>query len=114
MAAFTSWRISVEEWRDGVESRLESLEAIVPVILERLPDPTITIAHQNAVRYYVSQIHQTMGKPYATIYSALQAAFRVPRYQELREDQWNEIERWLKKQLPGQGHRSGPEQGTLL
>ena len=112
MLAFTDWQLSIEQWRGSVEGRLESLETIVPVILERLPDPTITPAHQNMVKYYVSQIHKATGKPYATIYSALDTVFQVPRYQELREDQWDKIERWFQKQLPGQGH--SPEQEKLF
>ena len=101
MLEFLDWRESLEEWRGSTEERIESIEAVIPLILERLPDPIITVEHQTRVRYYVSQLHQKTSKPYATIYSALQAAFQVPRYQELREDQWDQIERWFQKQLTG-------------
>src|SRR6266568_6052789 len=80
MAAVLQWQMEVEAWRSGIEDRLEGLEAItglIPDILERLPAPTITPAHQHQVKYYVSQLSQ------ATIYGALYTSFDVPRYQEL-------------------------------
>ncbi len=58
MAAVVEWQMEVEAWRGGIEDRLEGLEAItglIPEILERLPAPTITPAHQHKVKYYVSQ-----------------------------------------------------------
>jgi hypothetical protein len=67
MAAFTAWRISLEEWRGSVENRLESLEAVVPLILEQLPPATITPTHQNVVKYYVSELNMVTHKPHATI-----------------------------------------------
>jgi len=57
MAAVVEWQMEVEAWRGGIEDRLEGLEAItglIPEILERLPAPTITPAHQHKVKYYVS------------------------------------------------------------
>jgi len=88
--------MEVETWRSGIEDRLEGLEAItglIPEILERLPAPTITPEHQNKVKYYVSQLS------HATIYSALYTAFKVPRYQELPEAEWMQVERWFRAQL---------------
>ena len=114
MAAFTDWQLSIETWRGGVEERLENIEALIPEILERLPETTITPAHQNMVKYYVSQIHKATDKPYATIYSALYTAFQVPTYTSLREDEWDKIEQWLKKQLTKVRVNEQPEQGKLL
>ena len=73
MAAVLEWQMEVEVWRGGSEDRLEGLEAItglIPEILERLPAPTITPAHQNQVKYYVSQLSQANGQHLATIYGA--------------------------------------------
>lgn len=114
MIEFTDWQLSIETWRGGVEERLESIEALIPEILERLPETTITPAHQNMVKYYVSQIHKATDKPYATIYSALYTAFQVPTYTSLREDEWDKIEQWLKKQLTKVRVNEQPEQGKLL
>jgi hypothetical protein len=50
MVEFLEWQISIEQWRGGIEERLESIEALIPDILERLPDATITPAHQNMVK----------------------------------------------------------------
>jgi len=115
MTEFLDWQISIEQWRGNVEGRLENLEAVIPTILERLPDPTITPAHQNTVKWYISQWHKASGKPFATLYSALYTAFAVPTYSALREDEWGKIEQWLKKQLAGaSGDEGKPEQGRLL
>jgi len=99
MAAFTAWRITIEQWRGGIEERLESIEALIPDILERLPEATITPAHQNTVKYYVSQLSKATGKSPATIYSSLFTAFNVPRYTELQEAEWDQVEAWFMKQL---------------
>jgi hypothetical protein len=102
MAAVLEWQMEVEAWRGGIEDRLEGLEAItglIPDILERLPAPTITPAHQHQVQYPVSQLSQARGQHPATIYSALYAAFNVPRYQEFLDAQWEQVERWFQSQL---------------
>jgi P22_AR N-terminal domain len=111
MAAFTAWRISLEEWRGTVENRLESLEAVVPLILEQLPPATITPTHQNVVKYYVSELHKATHRPHATIWSMVYTSFQVPRYQELREEDWSKIQRWFRelfrqagRPLPGEEH----------
>ena len=97
-----------------VETRLESIETIIPNILECLPPPTITLAHQNLIKYYISQLSKATGKSPATIYSTLYTAFQVPRYTDLREDEWGKIEVWFKKQLAQTHSKQGPEQGKLL
>jgi P22_AR N-terminal domain len=106
MAAVLEWQMEVEAWRGDIEDRLEGLEAItglIPEILERLPAPSITPAHQHKVKYYISQLSQDTGQHPATIYSALYAAFNVPRYQELLEAQWEQVERWFQAQLERKG-----------
>ena len=98
--------MEAEAWRSGIEDRLEGLEAItglIPDILERLPAPTLTPAHQNKVKYYVSQLSQVTGQHPATIYSALYTVFNVPRYQELLEAQWEQVERWFRTQIEQKG-----------
>jgi hypothetical protein len=102
MAAVLEWQMEVETWRGGIEDRLEGLEAItslIPEILERLPAPTIMPAHQNKVKCYISLLSQATGQHPATIYSALYAAFNMPRYQELLEAEWEQVERWFLSQL---------------
>jgi hypothetical protein len=48
---------------------------------------------------YVSQLSQATGQHPTTIYSALYTAFNVPRYQELLEAKWEQVERWFQSQL---------------
>lgn len=112
MIEFLDWQESIEIWRNSIDTRLGNLEAVIPDILQRLPPPTITPAHQNMVKYYISQLHTATGKPFATLYSALYTAFNVPRYEELREADWPKVERWFKRQLPGQGDQ--PKQDRLF
>ncbi|MGH2480600.1 MAG: hypothetical protein ACRDHW_13170 [Ktedonobacteraceae bacterium] len=84
------------------------------MILERLPDETITPAHPNTVKYYVAQIAKAMDKHPAPVYSALYSAFQVPHYQELREDQWDQIKRWFQMPLGNVRDNQQPEQKKLL
>jgi len=51
------------------------------------------------VKSYVSQLSQATGQHPAAIYSALYTAFNVPRYQELLEVEWEQVERWFQSQL---------------
>ncbi len=102
MVIVLQWRRDVERWRGGIEDRLEGVEAIaglIPEILERLPASTITPEHQNKVKYYISQLSQATGHHRATIYSSLYTAFNVPRYQELLEAEWGQVEHWFQVQL---------------
>jgi hypothetical protein len=55
------------------------------------------------VKYYVSQLSQAMGQHPATIYGALYSVFKVHRYQELLEAQWEQVERWFQVQLGRMG-----------
>jgi hypothetical protein len=115
MAAFTAWRISVGEWRGSVGQRLESLEAVVPLILEQLPPATITPAHQNMAKYYVSELHKITHKPHATIWSKVYTPFQVPRYQELQEADWSKIQSWFRELFRQAGRAlPGEEQEPLF
>ncbi len=61
MEAVLEGQMEVKAWRSGIEDRLERLEAItglIPDILERLPAPNITPAHQNKVKYYSARLQK--------------------------------------------------------
>jgi len=99
MLAFLEWQAEVENWQGSMESRMEGIESIIPDILERLPALTITPAHQLQVRNFVKQLSDLTGKHQATIYTDLYAAFAVPRYQDLPEAEWENVEQWFKTQI---------------
>jgi len=99
MAAVLEWQMEISVWQGSVESRLESIEAIVPDILERLGPELITIEHQRSVQGLVKRLHNANGKPFGTIYDELKTAFDVPRYQELREQDWEKVLNWFRVQL---------------
>jgi hypothetical protein len=96
------WRGKVEEWRGTIEARLESREAmtdLIPEILDRLGPETLTMQHQRELQASVRRLHEASGKAYATVYDDLKTAFGKPRYQELLESEWPDVERWLTVQI---------------
>ncbi len=104
IAAVLEWQMDIETWRGSVESRLEGLEAItdlIPDILERLGPELITIEHQRSVQGLVKRLHDATGKAFGTIYDELKTAFDVPRYQELKEQDWDKVLNWFNVQLKG-------------
>jgi hypothetical protein len=115
MAEFFDWKISIEEWRGGIEGRIENIEALLPDIMERLPPATISSEHQNLVKWYVSELNKATHKPFPTIWSLVYTAFQVPRYQDLREAQWDEIQHWFRQQFQKVSRLlPGEEQGKLF
>jgi P22_AR N-terminal domain len=102
MVALTEWQMDVEQWRGTVESRLEGVEAmtgLIPEILERLGPQTLTPQQQRQVQVFVQQLSKATGKHAATIYNDLYTAFKVPRYQDIPQSDWEQLERWFKVQL---------------
>ncbi|HJT59168.1 MAG TPA: phage antirepressor N-terminal domain-containing protein [Ktedonobacteraceae bacterium] len=96
------WRGGIEEWRGEIESRLEGQEAmsgLLPEILERLGPEKLTPEHQQRIQYYVGKLHEATGKHQATIHAELKTAFKVPRYQEILEDDWPGVENWFRVQI---------------
>lgn len=98
-----------QKWRDEVDTRIEEQEArieareavtnLIPDILERLGPETLTQDHQEQVRQYVKRLHLATGKPYPTLYDELKMVFEKPRYQELLEDEWSQVEQWFLIQI---------------
>jgi hypothetical protein len=96
------WRGGIEVWRGEIESRLEGQEAmggLLPEILERLGPEKLTSEHQQLVQYHVGKLHEATGKHQGTIHAELKTAFKVPRYQELLEDDWPKVEHWFRVQI---------------
>jgi hypothetical protein len=97
-----AWRAEVDARMDSQEVRIEAREALtdlIPEILERLGPQTITPEHQRRVQALVGQLAQASGKHRLTIYDDLKTAFSKPRYQDLLEDEWSQVERWFKGQI---------------
>jgi hypothetical protein len=47
----------------------------------------------------VKRLHDATSKPFATIYDELKTAFEVPRYQEIREQEWDRVLNWFQVQI---------------
>ncbi len=111
LAVWALWKASQhgQQWRGQVQGQLESLQTqlengkavtdLIPEILQRLGPETITPEHQRQVQAYVKQLHEAGGKAYATIYDDLRRAFNKPRYQELLEAEWSQVQRWFLTQI---------------
>lgn len=103
MAAVLEWKRDVEQWRGGVETRLESLESVTSIILDRMGPQTLTTEHQRLVQYYVKQLHDATGKAFPTIYDDLKTAFQVPKYSDIPEAEWDKVVKWFKVQIERKG-----------
>ncbi|MEO8973748.1 MAG: phage antirepressor N-terminal domain-containing protein [Ktedonobacteraceae bacterium] len=109
MVAFYEWKAAtdtridvIEERQVEIESRLDEhrrVLAFIPDILERLGPELITIGHQRSVQGLVKHLHDATGKPFGAIYDELKTAFEVPRYQEIREQDWDKVLSWFQMQL---------------
>jgi antirepressor protein len=102
MVLWIDWQHDIEIWRGSVESRLEGLEEVtnlIPEILERLGPQTLTSDRQRKVQKYVQHIHELSGKPYGTLYESLKAAFGVPRYTDILDQDWPRVVQWYRAQL---------------
>ncbi len=102
MVLWIDWQHDIEAWRGSVESWLEGLEEVtnlIPEILERLGPHTLTSDHQRAVQKYVQQMHELTGKPYGTLYESLKAAFGVPKYADIPDQDWPRVVQWFRVQL---------------
>ena len=75
------------------------MSGLLPEILERLGPEKLTPEHQQLVQYYVGKLHEATGKHQATIHAELKTAFKVPRYQEILEDDWQKVENWFRVQI---------------
>jgi P22_AR N-terminal domain len=109
MTAVLEWRRDVDEWRGGVDQRLEGLETVTSAILERLGPPTLTPAHQSLVQYYANQLHEATGNTHASIQSKLRLAFSVPSYKDIPEASWAKVTNWFRVQMD-RAHKKLQEQ----
>jgi hypothetical protein len=104
------WRVEVESRVDEQEARLEAKEAVVdlvPEILERLGPITISKPQQQRVKALVQKLHEATGKHQASIYSEFYEAFRVPRYQELLSEDFNQAVQWFEIQIQRASNKKG-------
>jgi len=99
---FEDWRQGVGQWRDEIESRLESVEEVsrlVPKILERLGPQTLSPEHQQSAQAAVKRLHDLTGQSYGAIYDELRQAFHVGKYSDIPNARWPEVAAWLKARI---------------
>jgi hypothetical protein len=100
MVKWIDWKRDMQKWRGSVEGRLDKLEGVTRRIAQQIGPPRITTEQQNLVHYYVSQLVKVTNKSQQTIFAALKTRFRVPRYDEIPESEWLEVQAWFKRQFP--------------
>jgi len=116
MTAVLEWRRDVDQWRGGVDKRLEGLETVTSTILKRLGPPPLTPAHQSLVQYYVNQLHTATNNTHASIQSHLRLAFSVPSYKEIPEAEWGKVVNWFRVQMERAHkklHEQAPQQSLF-
>jgi hypothetical protein len=116
MTAVLEWRRDVDQWRGGVDKRLEGLETVTSTILKRLGPQTLTPAHQSLVQYYVNQLHTATGNTHASIQSHLRLAFSVPSYKDIPEAEWGKVVNWFRVQMERAHkklHEQAPQQSLF-
>jgi hypothetical protein len=109
MATFYQWKAATDTRIDVLEEKQVEMEsqldeqrrvlAFIPEILERLGPETLTVKHQQQVRAWVDRLSETTGKTHKGIYSDLYLAFQVPRYQEIGEQEWDNVVNWFHVQM---------------
>lgn len=102
MVEWVSWRRDMAQWRGTIDHRVGNLETVTSRILEQIGPPRITPEHQALVQYSVSELSRATGRTHQALFAALKTAFRVPRYDEIPESEWVNVEQWFKRQMPGQ------------
>lgn len=90
------------QWRENIDTRVGNLETVTSRILEQIGPPRIMLEHQTLIQYYASELSKATGKTHQAIFAALKTAFKVPRYDEIPEAEWTNVEQWFKQQMPGQ------------
>jgi hypothetical protein len=109
MLAFLYWRKDVGAWRarvdmrqDHLEDRVESLEAgmqLLPEILERLGNQTLTAEHQALVERAVKELHDLAGFSFGAIYFDLNQQFHVGTFTDIPESRWQEVAEWFRMRI---------------
>jgi BRO family, N-terminal domain/ORF6C domain len=91
-----------EEQIGELHSRMESLEEgqrLLPELLARLGQQTLTSEHQATVKAMAGRLHDLAGYGFSTIYGELNAAFHVGKYSDLPEGAWEQIAAWFQQRI---------------
>lgn len=109
MVTWLDWQADIATWQkhtnnrlDGLESEMESLHEVVrlvPELLERMGPATLSPEHQGSVQALAKCLHEISGFSFATIYSELNAAFHVGKYDQISEASWPEVASWFATRI---------------
>lgn len=109
MVTWLDWQADIAAWQrdtnnrlDGLESEVESLHEVVrlvPELLERMGPATLSPEHQHSVQALAKRLHEVGGFGFATIYSELNTAFHVGKYDQIADASWDEVARWFATRI---------------
>ncbi len=117
MVTWLDWQADIAAWQrdtnnrlDGLESEVESLHEVVrlvPELLERMGPATLSPQRQHSVQALAKRLHEVGGFGFATIYSELNAAFHVGKYDQIADASWDEVARWFATRINAAERRRG-------
>jgi hypothetical protein len=101
-AALEQRQLVLEDRQDGLESRMEGVEELSRLfveVTERLGPQTLTPQHQAAVKRMAGRLNELSGSPFAAIYGDLKTAFRVGKYSDIPEAEWERVVTWFQVRI---------------
>lgn len=117
MVTWLDWQADIATWQrdtnnrlDGLESEVESLHEVVrlvPELLERMGPAALSPEHQHSVQALAKRLHEVGGFGFATIYSELNTAFHVGKYDQIADASWDEVARWFATRINAAERRRG-------
>jgi antirepressor protein len=109
MITWLEWQADVAAWQkdtdkrlDGLEGEVESLHEVVrlvPELLERMGPATLSPEHMHSIQALAKRLHEVGGFSFATIYSELNAAFHVGKYDQIPDASWDEVAQWFATRI---------------
>jgi antirepressor protein len=109
MLAWLDWQADMVRWQSETNSRLNGLQSeveslhevvrLVPELLERMGPATLSSEHMSSVQAMAKHLHEIGGFSFATIYSELNAAFHVGKYDQIADASWEEVASWFTTRI---------------
>jgi hypothetical protein len=93
------WRAMIDGEVGELHARMEGIEETVRSILPSIQPQTLLSEHRLFVRGAMRRLQELTGTPYQALYVDLSDAFGKNKYEDLLEDNWEEIKAWLLRKI---------------
>lgn len=94
------WRKSIQQQQVAVAEEEKAMGNLLASVQKQMGPEKITNEHQTLVQLYVHTWSHETKKNRGIIYNDLHLTFRVPRYQEIPEAEWPQVEAFFRKRMP--------------